>query len=83
VVEYLDTGLVPRFPTAILASSIGLIAILMLTVGYLLDAIGRSRQEAARLAYLRLPAPQPIPADPYDERTPASRIESQESPQVV
>ena len=57
VLEYLDTGLVPRFPTAILASSIGLIAILMLVLGYLLDAVGRSRQEAARLTYLRHPAP--------------------------
>jgi len=56
VLEFLDTGLVPRFPTAILASSIGLIAILMLVLGYLLDAVGRSRQEAARLTYLRLPA---------------------------
>ena len=57
VLEYLDTGLVPRFPTAILASSIGLVAILMLVLGYLLDAVGRSRQEAARLTYLRHPAP--------------------------
>lgn len=56
VLEFLDTGLVPRFPTAILASSIGLVAILMLVLGYLLDAIGRSRQEAARLTYLRHPA---------------------------
>ncbi len=57
VLEFLRTGLVPRFPTAILASSIGLIAILMLVLGYLLDAIGRSRQDAARLSYLRYPAP--------------------------
>jgi glycosyltransferase involved in cell wall biosynthesis len=57
VLEYLDTGLVPRFPTAILASSIGLTAILLVVLGYLLDAIGRSRQEAARLSYLRHPAP--------------------------
>ena len=57
VVEYLDTGLVPRFPTAILASSIGLVAILLAVLGYLLDAVGRNRQEAARLSYLRHPAP--------------------------
>ena len=57
VLEYLDTGLVPRFPTAILASSIGLVAILMLVLGYLLDAVGRSRQEAAQLTYLKHPAP--------------------------
>ncbi|HEY4569771.1 MAG TPA: glycosyltransferase [Kribbella sp.] len=57
VLEYLDTGLVPRFPTAILASSIGLVAILMVVLGYLLDAVGRNRQEAARLSYLKHPAP--------------------------
>ena len=57
VLEYLDTGLVPRFPTAILASSIGLVAILMLVLGYVLDAVGRSRQEAAQLSYLNHPAP--------------------------
>jgi glycosyltransferase involved in cell wall biosynthesis len=60
VLEYLDTGLVPRFPTAILASSIGLIAILLLVLGYLLDAIGRNRQEAARLSYLKHPAPRQL-----------------------
>jgi glycosyltransferase involved in cell wall biosynthesis len=70
VVEYLDTGLVPRFPTAILASSIGLIGILMLVLGYLLDAVGRNRQEAARLSYLRYPAPTwAIPSDPRSSAT--------------
>ncbi|MEV5966780.1 glycosyltransferase [Kribbella sp. NPDC051952] len=57
VLEYLDSGLVPRFPTAILASTIGLIAILILVLGYLLDALGRNRAEAARLTYLKHPAP--------------------------
>ena len=62
VLEFLRTGFVPRFPTAILASSIGLAAILTLVLGYLLDAIGRSRQEAARLSYLTHPAPSQVPA---------------------
>ncbi|MGW5195339.1 glycosyltransferase [Kribbella sp. NPDC004138] len=62
VLEFVRTGLVPRFPTAILASSIGLAAILTLVLGYLLDAIGRSRQEAARLSYLTHPAPSQAPA---------------------
>jgi len=62
VLEFLRTGFVPRFPTAILASSIGLAAILTLVLGYLLDAIGRSRQEAARLSYLTHPAPAQVPA---------------------
>ncbi|WP_427895644.1 glycosyltransferase [Kribbella sp. GL6] len=73
VLEYLDTGLVPRFPTAILASSIGLIAILLVVLGYLLDAIGRNRQEAARLSYLKHPAPtqllEPMERMPDEFRT--------------
>ncbi|MET9271434.1 glycosyltransferase [Kribbella sp. NPDC003557] len=62
VLDFLRTGLVPRFPTAILASSVGLAAILVLVLGYLLDAVCRSRQEAARLSYLRHPAPSQAPA---------------------
>ncbi len=83
VVEYADTGLVPRFPTAILASTIGLIAILVLALGYILDAIGRSRQEAARLSYLRLSAPR-LPAELFDQRNqvPVS-TESKDAPHIV
>jgi glycosyltransferase involved in cell wall biosynthesis len=59
VLEYLDTGLVRRFPTAFLASSIGILSAATYGMGYLLESIRRSREEAARLAYLALPAPQP------------------------
>ncbi len=59
IVEYLDTGLVRRFPTAILASSIAILAAVTFGVGYLLESIRRSREEVARLAYLALPAPRP------------------------
>ncbi len=55
--EYYQTGLVPRFPTAILASSLILIAILGLVVGLVLNGVLRAREEAARLEYLRWPAP--------------------------
>lgn len=58
VLEYVDTGLVPRFPTAILASSIAVIAVLALVMGMLLEAHRRVRDEGARLAYLRLPPPE-------------------------
>ena len=57
VLEYFETGLVQRFPTAILASSIAIIAVLSLVVGTLLEATRRARDEGARLAYLRLPPP--------------------------
>ncbi|MBA2465865.1 MAG: glycosyltransferase [Nocardioidaceae bacterium] len=57
ILEYFDTGLVRRFPTAILASSIAIIAVLALVMGMLLEANRRVRDEGARLAYLRLPPP--------------------------
>lgn len=50
--EYFETGLVPRFPTAILAASIMLLAFLSLTTGMILDSVARGRREQKRLAYL-------------------------------
>ncbi|MFC7486626.1 glycosyltransferase [Knoellia sp. CPCC 206453] len=55
--DYVNTGLVPRFPTAILAAAVMTIAGLTFAVGYILDAIRHGREENARLSYLRLPAP--------------------------
>ena len=55
--EYWQTGLVPRFPTAILSASIMLLAFLSLTCGFILDSVTRARQELKRLAYLAIPAP--------------------------
>lgn len=57
VVEYLDTGLVPRFPTAILSASTMLLAFLSLTCGLILDTVTHSRREIKRLSYLAIPAP--------------------------
>jgi hypothetical protein len=58
ILEYFDTGLVRRFPTAILASSVAVIAVLALIMGMLLEANRRVRDEGARLAYLRFPPPE-------------------------
>ncbi len=58
IVEYLQTGLVPRFPTAILASGLGVIAVLSITAGLILDTVTLGRREMKRLAYLNYPAPQ-------------------------
>ena len=57
VVEYAETGLVPRFPTAILAASVMLLSVLMLIIGILLDGLRKVRQETTRIAYMALPAP--------------------------
>jgi len=54
---YLDTGLVPRFPTAILITGMTIVAVLCLFTGLILDTVTRGRREVRRLAYLSLPAP--------------------------
>jgi glycosyltransferase involved in cell wall biosynthesis len=57
VATYLETGLVPRFPTAILSASIMLLAFLSVVCGLILDTVTRGRRELKRLAYLQIPAP--------------------------
>ncbi len=51
--EYGRTGLVPRFPTAILSTGIMILAFLSLTCGFVLDTVTRGRYEMKRLHYLR------------------------------
>ena len=57
VVTYLDTGLVPRFPTAILVTGMVIIAVLSFFAGLILDTVTRGRREVRRLAYLAHRAP--------------------------
>lgn len=57
VVEFVETGLVPRFPTAILASAIMVIGVLSVVTGLILDTVTLGRREMKRMAYLALPAP--------------------------
>lgn len=54
---FLETGLVPRLPTAVLATGLALLSFLSLASGLILDTVSRGRLEAKRLAYLALPAP--------------------------
>ena len=53
-VTYVETGLVPRLPTAILATGIVQLGVLSFAVGLVVDAIARSRREAKRMRYLDL-----------------------------
>ncbi|MEE2692960.1 MAG: glycosyltransferase [Pseudomonadota bacterium] len=55
--EFLATGLVPRFPTAILATGVMLTAIILFVVGVILDAQARYFAEMKRLQYLQIPPP--------------------------
>ena len=57
VLTYLDTGLVPRFPTAILVTGMIIVAVLCFFAGLILDTVTRGRREVRRLAYLAQPAP--------------------------
>ncbi len=51
---YLETGLVPRFPTAILATGMMLLGFMSLACGLILDTVTRGRQELKRLQYLNV-----------------------------
>jgi hypothetical protein len=58
VVEtYLETGLVPRLPTAVLSTGMVLLSFLALACGLILDTVTAGRVEAKRMAYLTIPAP--------------------------
>jgi glycosyltransferase involved in cell wall biosynthesis len=57
IVDYIETGLVPRLPTAILAASIMQLAFLSLTCGIIIEAISASRRELKRMRYLDLASP--------------------------
>jgi hypothetical protein len=56
IADYLQTGLVPRLPTAVLSAAIVELAVLSLVCGLILDSVARGRKEAKRLAYLAMPA---------------------------
>lgn len=57
VVTFMETGLVPRLPTAILATGLMLLSFLSLACGLILDTVTRGRQEIKRMRYLSIPAP--------------------------
>jgi glycosyltransferase involved in cell wall biosynthesis len=60
VETYLQTGLVPRFPTAILVTGMVIVAVLCFFAGLILNTVTRGRREVRRLAYLSLSAPGPL-----------------------
>lgn len=57
VLTFMRTGLVPRLPTAVLATGCVLLAVLLAMTGLILEAVTLGRKEIKRLAYLRLAAP--------------------------
>jgi glycosyltransferase involved in cell wall biosynthesis len=60
LVDFLETGLVPRFPTLIVSVAVMLAGVLLFFAGAILDAQAQHFAETKRLAYLRIAPP---PAD--------------------
>jgi glycosyltransferase involved in cell wall biosynthesis len=57
IITFLQTGLVPRLPTAVLATGLMILSALNGMCGLILDTVVRGRTEVRRLAYLAHPAP--------------------------
>jgi len=56
-ITYFEEGIVPRIPTAILATGLMLVAVLSVVAGLVLDTVTRGRREAKLIAYLEQRAP--------------------------
>jgi glycosyltransferase involved in cell wall biosynthesis len=56
IITFLEEGLVPRLPTAVLSMGLMIVAILSVSSGLVLDTVTRGRREMKLLAYLAHPA---------------------------
>ncbi|MHB0770274.1 glycosyltransferase family 2 protein [Bradyrhizobium sp. 5.13L] len=56
VITFIETGLVPRLPTAVLSMGLMIMALLSVSSGLVLDTVTRGRREMKMLAYLSRPA---------------------------
>jgi glycosyltransferase involved in cell wall biosynthesis len=54
-VTYLEEGVVPRVPTAVLSTGLMIVAVLSVSSGLVLDTVTRGRREMKLLAYLAQP----------------------------
>ena len=57
VATFLETGLVPRFPTAILATGLTISALVLFACGLILDTVTKGRREMKILQYLNARKP--------------------------
>ena len=55
MITYLEVGLVPRLPTAVLSMGLMILAVLSVSSGLVLDTVTRGRREMKLLAYLSHP----------------------------
>jgi hypothetical protein len=61
ILQFFETGLVPRLPTAVLSMGLMILAFLSTTCGLILDTVTRGRREMKRMRYLNIPGPQAQP----------------------
>ena len=80
ILEFMHTGLVPRLPSAVLATGLMGLAFLSTTCGFILDSVARGRKEAKRVAYLAVPA---IDADDAWEMAEHPRLERPAAPSAM
>jgi hypothetical protein len=55
IATYLEQGVVPRLPTAVLSMGLMILAVLSVSSGLVLDTVTRGRREIKLLAYLAQP----------------------------
>jgi glycosyltransferase involved in cell wall biosynthesis len=55
IITYLEEGIVPRLPTAVLSTGLMIVAVLSVSSGMVLDTVTRGRREMKLLAYLSQP----------------------------
>jgi glycosyltransferase involved in cell wall biosynthesis len=74
IIEFMQTHLVPRLPTALLAAVVAVLSFVSFTCGLILDSVARGRAEARRLAYLSVPlrvsSPRAMEVRPVEARLP-------------
>jgi hypothetical protein len=70
IIEYARSGLVPRFPTAILCSALAVVGVVAIATGLILDLVAHVRREGKLLAYLHYPAPDDNAADQFADPQP-------------
>ncbi|THK37338.1 glycosyltransferase [Ensifer sp. MPMI2T] len=70
LIEYFETGLVPRLPTWVLSMALMLVAIMLFTAGLILDSVSRARTEQLRIHYMTIARRRPH----GDEKSPATLV---------
>jgi hypothetical protein len=73
LVEYVETGLVPRIPTWILSLGLLIMSALMIVTGLVLDSVSRGRAEQKRIFYLSIPARRTARREPHELAQPSGR----------